>query len=845
MKVLQSSFTGGELDPSVHGRPTLDLYTRGLATCLNYIVQVQGGVRNRPGLRYVNATKQQNGPARLVPFAYNDDDVYLLEIGAGYMRVYRNGALVLLPSAPSAWVTATAYAVTDHVANDGVNYYCHTAHTSGATTEPGTGVDWENYWHALEGDIVEIPVPFNQAALDTFDFEQTGDIIAVTHGSYPPAEIRRDDHHLWRYEPLTFAPSMAAPTSLAAQWNGTVGGSQNLQHTVAVAAVDSGGDLTPAANFTFSAPSRLAWKVGERIDVTWDAVPSAVSYLVFWAQTSYDLADFPETFYLQASVASNSWSGAPVYGGTPANSFAFGGFVDTVDNLNVEFVTSQAGVQRDYAVTAIDADTGEESLPAFISVITDKDSEWKEDEYVDLDWDDDVTASKWHVYKALNGLYGFIGSAATNTFRDDKIAPEIDDGPPVARNPFPSAPYPTCVTHHEQRRVYGGAEPQRVDMSVVGFPKNFGIREPAADNDALELTIQSTKVAQIRHVLSAQDLLVFAGSEFRITSGDNPFVLDNLKRRQQSDFGVEAGLRPMQAGDSVLFVPRGGQAVRDFKYSFNEDKFSGGDLSVQSKHLLTERRIVSWAYQSEPNPVVWMVCDDGVLLGLTLAPEHEVVGWHRHTTDGVFERVVVLPDSQFDVVYALVKRTIGGQDAYYIERLERWEIGAIEASKFLDSHLTGTITGNTITGLSHLEGKTVTAFVGGDVIPDLVVASGAVTLPRTYTSAAACVGLPYTARLRTLEPPVQEGYGNELSIARLQIRLLHTRGVFAGPSETDLTEMPTRDLEDWGEPNQPRTGLVEIVIEPSWTERGHLVIEQPDPLPSYILALVPEVEVGG
>jgi len=44
------------------------------------------------------------------------------------------------------WVTATAYAEGDLVAHDGGYYLASQGHTSGATTEPGAGDDWEDYW---------------------------------------------------------------------------------------------------------------------------------------------------------------------------------------------------------------------------------------------------------------------------------------------------------------------------------------------------------------------------------------------------------------------------------------------------------------------------------------------------------------------------------------------------------------------------------------------------------------------------------------------------------------------------------------------------------------------------
>lgn len=48
-----------------------------------------------------------------------------------------------------AWTTATAYLVNDGVSNDGSSYICTSAHTSGASTEPGVGASWATVWEVL------------------------------------------------------------------------------------------------------------------------------------------------------------------------------------------------------------------------------------------------------------------------------------------------------------------------------------------------------------------------------------------------------------------------------------------------------------------------------------------------------------------------------------------------------------------------------------------------------------------------------------------------------------------------------------------------------------------------
>lgn len=725
MKVGQPSFTSGELDPSLHARADLALYRTGLDTCYNYMVMPQGGARNRPGTAYV-ATTRSSAVARLIPFAYNDDDSYLLEFTANRMRVFRNGAAVLLTETQPAWANGVSYVQGDIVNHPaGVWYSCYLAHTSATGHDaPGSGSNWEDYWILLTdvtgGTLFEMYHPYTQAQLDVMDFEQNADTIILAHYSHEPAKLLRSNHDAWTLTDLTYTPAQPAPTGLSG----------------------SGG----------------------------------------------------------------------------------------------------AGTSYNYVVTAVNAESLEESLPCT--------SATNLEDGGTLTWTDAAGASKYNVYKQEQGIYGYIGTSSDGTtgFKDTKLIALTDDTPPASRDPFGStAQFPTSVAFHEQRLVFGGADPQRVSTSQTGNYYNFSVSEPANDSDAMDLDIVTNKIATIRYLVSQIDLLVFtAGAEARITSGDNGFAISNLRRKQQSSYGCAIGLKPQIVGDKILFIQRGGKNVRDFAYSFEADKFTGGDLSVVAKHLFENNPVLRWAFANEPYPIMWMVMTDGTLVGMTIAQEHEVLAFHKHEIPGgIVEDIVAVPEGDSTSVYMVVQRTVNSSTVRYIEKFVDWNFTTIVDAKFLDCHLTGTITGSTISGLSHLEGETVTAFIGGDVDADLVVSSGSITLSNTYTNATACVGIPYTSRLKTLEPPIQDAYGSEMSVARLQLKVLNTRGVWAGPDENNMVELPTRDLEAWGDPTSTKTGNIEIVIEPTWETRGQVVIEQRDPLPSFVLSLTPDVEVGG
>lgn len=49
----------------------------------------------------------------------------------------------------AAWATATGYVVGNITSRSSVYYVCIQAHTSGATTEPNVGADWQLYWRSI------------------------------------------------------------------------------------------------------------------------------------------------------------------------------------------------------------------------------------------------------------------------------------------------------------------------------------------------------------------------------------------------------------------------------------------------------------------------------------------------------------------------------------------------------------------------------------------------------------------------------------------------------------------------------------------------------------------------
>ena len=151
-----------------------------------------------------------------------------------------------------------------------------------------------------------------------------------------------------------------------------------------------------------------------------------------------------------------------------------------------------------------------------------------------------------------------------------------------------------------------------------------------------------------------------------------------------------------------------------------------------------------------------------------------------------------------------------------------------------------------VAGLDHLEGRIVTALADGDVNPDMTVASGSVTLAQP--AALVHVGLPYLARIETLDAENLQGetwMDKKRKIHAVSVQVKDTRGVWLGYGENTMREHVQRQNEAYDTPIQPFSGLITERVDTTWEKTGKVVVEQRDPLPMTILAIIPQGTIGG
>lgn len=126
----QTSFAAGELSPRLWGRTDLELFAHGARRLRNFFVSPQGAAVSRPGTQLLVAAKTAD--VVLVPFVFSDTVSYVLELGAGYLRVH----------------------------------------------------------HSVDGYTgVELVTPYAAADLPALQWAQAGSILTLTHTGYAPKEL--------------------------------------------------------------------------------------------------------------------------------------------------------------------------------------------------------------------------------------------------------------------------------------------------------------------------------------------------------------------------------------------------------------------------------------------------------------------------------------------------------------------------------------------------------------------------------------------------------------------------------------------------------------------------------
>lgn len=223
-EITKQNFAAGELSPLIKGRYELPLFQNGVERMENFIAQVEGPADYRTGSVFVNHTRR-NRFAVLLPFQFNDEQAYLLEITSrsvdhstkGYIRFFKDNAPVLedavtisgATKADPVVVTTSSghgYENGDEVFISGVagmtelngKYYIvsnKTSTTFELEDSDGNDIDGSGFTTYSSGGtcekIVEVESPYQENHLRNLKITQNADTQYIVSRFYEPRKLTR------------------------------------------------------------------------------------------------------------------------------------------------------------------------------------------------------------------------------------------------------------------------------------------------------------------------------------------------------------------------------------------------------------------------------------------------------------------------------------------------------------------------------------------------------------------------------------------------------------------------------------------------------------------------------
>ncbi len=754
---MQPSFAAGEFSPAMRRRIDFAKYAVGADTLENLIVLPQGGFQARAGTKKIAAVKNSVYKSRIVRFVFSLTQAYVLEFGNYYMRVYMDGGVVC---------------------------------SSGTTP-------------------YELATPYPIADVWSLKFEQSADVLFVTHPKYQERRITRLGHANWTISTTDFKSSplmqenstgttITLSNASASQW---LAKDSTVNVTASTGIFNAGhvGSIWGIRYRAFTQSSFYSLARGAAFDSDWFRVIGNWTVTVLAGEG--DINNSPLIIW-KSIDGGTTWFKIKTIPASITN----GSSVEAAGSESDECLIKITKTAADDGGTVTVDIAGQYSWACFkIATYSSPTS---------------VTAVMQHTFSGGSIAYKTWAEAAWSDYRG----------------------WPRAATFFQNRWLHGGTEygPNSYWASLVDDYSNNTVSIDQVEDEAISDRLPSREVNAIEWLVPTQDLLVLTGdSEWTISPSSTTGVFSYKQKivHQRTANGCSGNVKPAVIGDTVVFLKKNANKVQGLSYS-DSNGYVSTELSVLADHLFSGYTIVDWAYQQCPNSILWCVRSDGALLSFTYMREQDVWAWSHHYTDGQFESVAVIPGDVQDDVYLQVKRLINGSYVRYVEMMAARDTTSEDTYCGLDCSADATYPAGTttISGLGYLEGKQVKVIADGIDVGLKTVTNGAIALNKSANHVR--VGLDFTWLFKSLS--IDSSVDTKKVISSVTVSVIDSQGGEAG---TEIGGMfnklpyPGTDLY---------TGdLVDIVVPSSPEYDGRVVLRGSGASPFWCIAVTPKVTRGG
>ena len=806
---IQANFSSGELDPLLKARVDLNQYQNAAEKLTNVLVQPQGGVRRRNGLKHLMEIPSAASPAngtRMVPFEFSVSDSYMLVFASQRMYVFKDGALITnINGSGNDYLTTTA--VTSSV----LSTMCW---TQSADTLILTQEDMRTQ------KIVRGATDANWTISDlTFNSQAKYAFTAVEYN--PPGTLRPQTAAGSVYVLASYGKQQASGTAQA--------GSAN---TITLAAGDTNAD-----DYYNGMVVEITGGVGSNqwaLVTDYNSTTKIATISGSWSINP----DNTSTYQILSGYTGTAQSGST----TSTIKLASGeSSVDDFYNGMLVRITSGTGSGQVRRITDYVGSTRVATVDSNWTTTPDNTSVYRVGVF-------DSSSVGQYIMASPQGRARIVEYESPVTVRTVTEVPFFDTQTIANASWSIESGYedvwsttrgwPRTCTFHEGRLYFGGSKsrPSTVWGSKVGQFFDFA-PDQAYDDDAVEATLDTNSLNAITDIISARDMQIFtAGGEFYVPQeGLNPITPANFFAKNISRNGSKTGIRvqPLQSG--TLYIQRQGKALNEFLYSDTTAAYVSTSISLLSSHLLTGplEMALRKATSTDESDTLLVLNSDGMMATYSLLRQQNVVAPSRFTTDGEFKDVGV----DIEDIYVVVKRTFNSVNKYFVE--------LFKSDYFTDCGFQGGAASGA-SSLPHI-GKSLNVICDGSVQSnETVSAGGAVTFDRPSTTSYE-VGLPFSVTVKTMpiEPRLQSGVRTAFKkrIVEVNALLYETQHLLVNNNLVPIRAFNQVNTLD--NPVIPFTGQKQVGGILGWSETAQITVTQTLPLKMTLLGLEYKVNLYG
>ena len=407
--------------------------------------------------------------------------------------------------------------------------------------------------------------------------------------------------------------------------------------------------------------------------------------------------------------------------------------------------------------------------------------------------------------------------------------------------------FPTVTVFHKQRLYFMANKdnPTAIYGSAIG--QYFAFNPGPNDDEPVLYVLDSSDTPQIKWAESQKRLLLGTSSGEIVLAADGRVITSTDIDSEFQNATRAHHLMSVRVDAEVLYIEQGLRKLRSTRYTRDYTTFVSSYTSLMAEHLISTDGIKRLVYSQIPETMLTMITTVGQPVWLTYEKDASLLAFTPGITDGVVVDVISYFSKYHnrDYTYYVVNRN----NRYTIERMryptnKDAEGFTAKGIVFMDSWVSGTVEGNTITGLEHLEQKEVSILIDDAwQIGTFIVTNGEVTLPEDETGKLYAVGLPYTGRMSNYEMTdnVQgTGLGTKRRWNQLYTRVLNS----SLPMINGYRASDRRPNKPMGDSDNVRAGITDISQwNTGWESKGEVLVEQDRPYPLYVVAFFGQYSV--